>query len=67
MNKETEWDDGDASKWFVAIRTMPWEECETCERQETTHRLFRLEDDRNGAIVCFECASEFGFVRGTDG
>jgi hypothetical protein len=57
----------DANNWFRPLRTMPWEECETCEREGTSNRLYQLEDDRNGAPVCFECASEFGFVRGIDG
>lgn len=61
MNEENQ------DEWFRAIRTWDWEECETCDRPNTTHRLYQLEGDRNGATICFDCASEFGFVRGIDG
>ena len=49
---------------FVRIRTMPWEECESCHRSNP--QMFQLWEDRNGAISCFDCASEFGWIAGID-
>jgi len=48
---------------FVRIQTMR-DECESCQTHST--KMFRLFDDRNGAIVCFDCASEFGWIAGID-
>jgi len=48
---------------FVRVRTMR-DECESC--QTNARNMFRLFDDGNGAIVCFDCASEFGWIAGTD-
>lgn len=59
---------GETSGWFVPLRTMPWETCETCDATHVDERgLFRLEDDRNGATVCHECASQFGRIRTWEG
>ena len=47
---------------FVAIRTMPWEDCESCMASAPA-RMFQLSNDRNGAIVCEDCANENGRVQ----
>jgi hypothetical protein len=44
---------------FVRVRTMR-DECESCRMNTPT--MFRLFDDANGAIICSDCANEFGRI-----
>ena len=53
----------DENHLFVRVRTVI-DNCELCRMDATTY--YRLFHDKNGAIVCFDCASEFGWIGGID-